>query len=677
MRRIFFYLKMAGGNILRNRRFYLPYLLCCAGTAAMSYIVGYLCMDRMVDEMPGADYVRTFMWLGVYVMVFFSFFIIRFANSFIIKRRRRELGLYNILGLQKGNIAVLMAFETAILLLISLIFGLGIGILFSKLALLILAQVLSFGVPMGFSISGGAIVLTAGMLAADYLFCLVSNIWGVAKSSPVELLHSSNEGEREPKSRWLLAIFGILCLGGGYTIAVTTQNPLDALLLFLIAVILVIIGTYCLFTAVSVAVLKLLRKKKSFYYKPGPFTAVSGLLFRMKQNAVGMANICILATMVLVTISTTVSLYAGIGDVVNTQYPYEIQVELALNNYFDDSFHPAAEGDDRLLYDAVHNALAEGRFDVEKEEHFRAVTFTVAETAKGVYTCDRSVGGDFYLTAMGFTTLEDYNALTGENKTLAPGEVLSYASTGQTYTDVTVDSLSFTVKENLSDFPISTWDATEVMLNAHFLVVDSMDTLEQVFEMQAETYQNGSSPLRYTLGIEVGGDGEEKRSAYDAVVDAYRGLITTDGVSIYSMSRQTDLADITQVYGSFLFLGILLGGAFMMAAVLIIYYKQVSEGYDDRGRFEIMEKVGMDAKLVRKTIRTQVLLVFFLPLLTAGVHILFAFPMIARLLTLFSLSNIALFGACTAVTLILFAVIYTIVYLLTARTYYKIVQSKG
>ena len=677
MRRIFFYLKMAGGNILRNRRFYLPYLLCCAGTAAMSYIVGYLCMDRMVDEMPGADYVRTFMWLGVYVMVFFSFFIIRFANSFIIKRRRRELGLYNILGLQKGNIAVLMAFETAILLLISLIFGLGIGILFSKLALLILAQVLSFGVPMGFSISGGAIVLTAGMLAADYLFCLVSNIWGVAKSSPVELLHSSNEGEREPKSRWLLAIFGILCLGGGYTIAVTTQNPLDALLLFFIAVILVIIGTYCLFTAVSVAVLKLLRKKKSFYYKPGPFTAVSGLLFRMKQNAVGMANICILATMVLVTISTTVSLYAGIWDVVNTQYPYEIQVELNLNNYFDDSFHPAAEGDDRLLYDAVHNALAEGRFDVEKEEHFRAVTFTVAETAKGVYTCDRSVGGDIFLTAMGFTTLEDYNALTGENKTLAPGEVLSYASTGQTYTDVTVDSLSFTVKENLSDFPISTWDATEVMLNAHFLVVDSMDTLEQVFEMQAETYANGSSPLRYTLGIEVAGDAEERTAAYSAVTRSFEGLIKEDGVSLYVMGRQTNLTDITQMYGSFLFLGILLGGAFMMAAVLIIYYKQVSEGYDDRGRFEIMEKVGMDAKLVRKTIRTQVLLVFFLPLLTAGVHILFAFPMIARLLTLFSLSNISLFGVCTAVTLILFAVIYTIVYLLTARTYYKIVQSKG
>ena len=242
---------------------------------------------------------------------------------------------------------------------------------------------------------------------------------------------------------------------------------------------------------------------------------------------------------------------------------------------------------------------------------------------------------------------------------------------------MTVDSLSFTVKENLSDFPISTWDATEVMLNAHFLVVDSMDTLEQVFEMQAETYANGSSPLRYTLGIEVAGDAEERTAAYSAVTRSFEGLIEEDGVSLYVMGRQTNLTDITQMYGSFLFLGILLGGAFMMAAVLIIYYKQVSEGYDDRGRFEIMEKVGMDAKLVRKTIRTQVLLVFFLPLLTAGVHILFAFPMIARLLTLFSLSNIALFGACTAVTLILFAVIYTIVYLLTARTYYKIVQSKG
>ena len=676
MKRLLLYCRMAGGNIVRSRRFYLPYLLCCAGIGALSYIVGFLCMDRMVDAMPGATYVRSFMWLGVYVMVFFSFFIIRYANSFIIKRRRRELGLYNILGLRKGNIAVLMAFEMAMLFGVSLAAGLGGGILFSKLALLILARTLSFPVPMGFSVSGGAIALTAGLLAADFLFCLAANIWGVLRSSPMQLLHSSDEGEREPKSRWALAVLGLICLGGGYWIAVVTKNPLDALLLFFIAVVLVITGTYCLFTAVSIAVLKLLRRNKRFYYRPGPFTAVSGLLFRMKQNAVGMANICILATMVLVTISTTVSLYAGIGDVVNTQYPYEIQVELNLNNYYDGVFHPTDPGDGQKVYTAVLDALEKGGYDVEKAESFHALTFTAAETAKGVYTCDRSAGGDIFLTAMGFTTVEDYNALTGQDLALAPGEVLSYASSGQDYTEVAVDGLSFAVKGNLDSFPISTWDATEVMLNAHFLVVDSEETLNDVFMLQAEMYGENCSPLRYTVGAEVGGSGQEKRAAYDAAVDAYRKLDIPDGVSLYSMSRQADLADITQLYGSFLFLGILLGGAFMMAAVLIIYYKQVSEGYDDRERFAIMEKVGMDAGLVRKTIRTQVLLVFFLPLMTAGVHILFAFPMIARLLTLFSLSNTGLFGACTAVTLVLFAAVYTVVYLLTARTYYKIVQGK-
>lgn len=677
MRRILFYLKMAGGNILRNRRFYLPYILCCAGTGAMSYIVGFLCMDQMVEQMPGADYVRTFMWLGVYVMIFFSFFIIRYANSFIIKRRRRELGLYNILGLQKSNIAVLMTFETVLLLIVSLLLGLGTGILFSKLALLILAQVLSFGVPMGFSVSGGAILLTAGLLGAVYLFCLICNIWGVARSSPVELLHSSSEGEREPKSRWLLAILGLLSLGTGYWIAIRTQNPLDALLLFFLAVILVIIGTYALFTAVSIAVLKLLRRKKSFYYKPGPFTAVSGLLFRMKQNAVGMANICILATMVLVTISTTVSLYTGISDAIRFQYPYEVQVDLNLNNYFDDGYHPAADGDDLLVHDAVLSAIQEGDYPVEKTDAFHSVTFTVAETGKGVYSLDRNLGDSFYLTGIGFTTIDDFNALTGRNETLSPGEVLSYASTGQSYSEVTVGEMTFTVKENLDSFPISSWAQTQVMLNAHFLVVDSMDTLQQVFMMQSAYYDNGSSPLRYTIGIELTGDADQRLAAFEAVRQSVEGLITTDGVSLYLSSRQQNMADVTQLYGSFLFLGILLGGAFMMAAVLIIYYKQVSEGYDDRSRFEIMEKVGMDAGLVKRTIRTQVLLVFFLPLLMAGVHVAFAFPMIARLLTLFSLNNVGLFGICTAVTLVVFAVIYTVVYLLTARTYYRIVQGKS
>ena len=352
MRRLFFYIKMAVQNLVNNRRFYLPYSLCCIGTAAMYYIMSDIATNKSLDFERGAEYVKMMMGIGIFVLSVFAVFIICYANSFIIRRRRRELGLYNILGMEKRHIAILMLFETVLLGGGCLIAGLAAGMLFSKLTLLVLAQILRFGVPMGFEISISGICMTTAEFGMIFLICLVANIFNVFRSSPIELLHSVSKGEREPKARILLTLFGFVTLGGGYAIALSVKDALSALLLFFVAVLLVIFGTYALFTAGSIAILKLLRKNKRLYYRIGPFTAISGLIYRMKQNAVGLANICILSTMVLVTISTTVSLYSGMEDIIQTQYPFEIETSLNMRNV--DTDEPASS---ELMEQFYHAAV--------------------------------------------------------------------------------------------------------------------------------------------------------------------------------------------------------------------------------------------------------------------------------------------------------------------------------
>lgn len=662
MRRLSFYLRLAAQNIRKNHRFYLPYILCCIGTAAMFYIMSYLTQDDMIGQMPGADDVQVVMWLGVIVIAIFSVFILLYTNSFIMKRRRRELGLYNILGMEKRHIAVLMFFETLILSIVSIAGGLLLGILFSKLMILILAQILRFGVPMGFSVNMGAVTLTIIWFAIVFALCLFNNIWGVVKASPIELLHSTAKGEREPRTRWLLALLGAASLFGGYYIAVTTQNPISALGLFFVAVMLVIIGTYCLFTAGSIAILKGLRRNKKFYYRTGPFTAVSGLIYRMKQNAVGLANICILSTMVLVTISSTVCLYVGIGDIMHIQYPYEIEIDLLSED----------ETEQARLLEMVENTLDKQGVTADKKEIYYALQFS-GSRAGDEYLLDT---GNYFDTdsaaGLGFITAADYSALTGEPVTLGKDEMLIYTTFPYSADSIAIGGRTFAVKGRLETYPVKDWVTMALTSQGFGIVVADEQVLHDLWQMQADAYGEGRrSEIQYVVGLEIDGTADQKLACYEEM----RGWLKDNTDCGYGIAgRQANIDDTYILYGSFLFLGIFLGAVFMMAAVLIIYYKQVSEGYEDRERFVIMQKVGMDARTVKRSIRTQVLMVFFLPLLTAGVHILFAFPMISRLLKLFSLHNTALFGICTVLTLAVFSVIYVIVYSLTARTYYKIVK---
>ena len=672
MRRLFFYIKMAVQNLVSNRRFYLPYSLCCIGTAAMYYIMSDIATNKTLTFERGAEYVKMMMGLGIFVLSVFSVFIICYANSFIIKRRRRELGLYNILGMEKRHIAILMMFETLLLGVGCIAAGLAGGMLFSKLTLLVLAQLLRFGVPMGFTISLPGIVMTSIQFGAIFLICLVVNVYQVLRSSPIELLHAVSKGEREPKGRILLTLFGIATLGGGYALALSVKDPVSALVLFFVAVLLVIFGTFSLFTAGSIVILKLLRKNKRLYYRVGPFTAISGLIYRMKQNAVGMANICILSTMVLVTISTTVSLYAGLSDIIRVQYPYEVKASLYLSDY-----HTGKLASEQMIHN-VYNETVDAVQEMVQPTSIKAYThleFTVLMKENGKYTVQQANSSiDGSLVGLGLITVDDYNRLTGRSVTLEDGEVLSCNNMEFTLDSVEVDNFQFKVVENLTDFPLSNWDALISMNNSQYLVVSDQSVIDAMFEHQNEIYGKRASRMMYTVGIEMDEDADTRLAVYEQVVTRLDELMRENSFFGYRIdSRQLNLDEMYSMYGSFLFLGIFLGLVFTMAAVLIIYYKQVSEGYDDRERFVIMQKVGMDTRTVKKSIGTQVLMVFFLPLLVAGIHVAVAFPMVSRMLQLFALKNTGLFALCVVVTYLIFAAVYVIVYLLTARTYYKIV----
>ncbi len=674
MRRLCLYIKMAVQNLVSNRRFYLPYSLCCIGTAAMYYIMSDIATNETLTFERGAEYVRTMMGLGIFVLSVFSVFIICYANSFIIKRRRRELGLYNILGMEKQHIAILMLFETVLLGAGCILAGLAAGMLFSKLTLLILAQILRFGVPMGFTISLPGIVMTALQFGVIFLICLVVNVFQVLRSSPIELLHAVSKGEKEPKGRILLTLFGIATLGGGYALALSVKDPVSALVLFFVAVLLVIFGTFSLFTAGSIVILKLLRKNKRLYYRIGPFTAISGLIYRMKQNAVGMANICILSTMVLVTISTTVSLYSGMEDIIQTQYPFEIETSLNMRNV--DTDEPASP---ELMEQFYHASVdtAESCAEVTDIKSFVNLSFTATRLQPGVFSVDTMNYVDTNLGSVisfGVIPVSDYNRMSGQSVTLAADEVLSYNNTGEHYDTIQLNDMQFSVAENLTEFPLNNREALVSMINSQYIVVADQSVVDAIYTMQCQAYAERASDMLYTIGLELEGDAETKIAAFEDVVSEISELMReNEFFNTLMLSRQTNYDDLYAMYGSFLFLGIFLGMVFTMAAVLIIYYKQVSEGYDDRERFVIMQKVGMDTRTVKKSIGTQVLMVFFLPLLVSGVHVLVAFPMVSRMMQLFALKNTGLFALCVIITFMVFAVVYVVVYLLTARTYYKIV----
>lgn len=659
------YTKLAITNIKNNRQLYFPYLLTGIITVAMFYIMCALESNPGIQSMPGAKNLGLILRLGIGVIGIFAVIFLFYTNSFIIKRRKKELGIYNILGMEKRHIAKILSKEAFFTAIIAIGGGLVTGVLFHKLACMLLYRMIGFNGGITFSFSKKGVMITAILFAIVYLLTYIYDLFQVQLANPIELLQSGNKGEREPKTKAIMAVLGVLCLGTGYFIAITTKNPIKALTLFFVAVILVIIGTYLLFTAGSIALLKILRRNKGYYYQTKHFTSVSGMIYRMKQNAVGLANICILSTMVLVAVSTTVSLYVGVEDIMKERYPNEINIRA----YYD----TGAPSEDSIA-PIVEKSVKESGRKIRHEEDYLELYFAAIKD-QGQYSLDKEkvkTAGD---RVSGFVVLtrEDCKKKYNEEiPELAENEVALFTIKKTDMDTLVLENRSYHVKEikqfqNTEDFET----IADMMDEYYYVIVNDVQDMERLWQLQKDIYQENSSSISRQVRLDIDGDSEQKKECFENIKTALGPEQAKARILIDS--RQSSLDEFYQIYGGFLFLGLFLGILFLMITVLIIFYKQISEGYDDKERFSIMEKVGMSNDEVKATIRSQVRTVFFLPILMAAVHVGMAFPMIKRLLSLFGLSNTALFAGCMAGTILVFALIYLLVFLKTSKTYYKIV----
>ena len=668
-----------------NRRFYLPYILTVIGTAAAFYIMAAIVSDPGSKELAagtsnGPMYVSMFMTLGMFVLGLFSCIFLLYTNSFLMKRRQKELGLYSVLGMSKTNIAGIMVFEALYIALIGIGGGIAVGILLTKLVSLALFRLMRLPVPFGFSVQPIAIIIVVLFFAGLILLTLLANLAKVGRSRPVELLRGGNVGEKEPKANWFLTIVGVLFLGAGYAVAMLVDNPGMAVAVYFLAVFAVIIGTYCLFTSVSIAVLKALRRNKRYYYKAKHFISVSGMLYRMKRNAVGLANICILCTMVMVMVSGTLSLYLGSEEQVNTFCPADVVVE---TTYYasstEDHVYNEETGEETIEYHTPYDAAA---MDAWFEDYFAAHKLTPSSAKAVEYYTFTAVDSEDHVSLVTAVTAETYAQLTGEAAPeLAPGEALAHVPSGYKFGD----GLNFLDKDgntlSIQFVGEAQLSSAQVELNTAILSQSEDDDIVLVVPDTAALLElvagqeNGSYVWRGQYDFDASDE------ALAAMVDDYFAASSEgDGVDAgyYDVLRIDLRSEAEQeVYGlsgGFLFLGVFLGIVFLMATVLIIYYKQVSEGYEDNARFEIMRKVGLSEREARRAIRSQILTVFFMPILVAAIHIAFDFNLVVLLLRLFSLTNVKLTALCTLGTLLVFCAVYAVVYALTARSYYKIVR---
>lgn len=666
------YRRLAVTNMKNNRQFYVPYLLAGIVSVMMFYSMRAMQGNDAISSMRGGMNLVLILTMGLVVIGIFVSILLFYTNSFIMKRRKKELGIYNILGMEKRHIAKVLFWESLISYVCSVVIGLVAGILFQKLLMMLLYRLTGLEQKIRFSVSWYGCLQTIELFGSIYLAILIYDFMQVRLAKPVELLSGSNAGEREPKTKLLLAIVGVACITGGYYIAITTEDIMKVLLLFLVAVILVMIGTYALFTAGSIALLKMLRSNKKFYYQTRHFTAVSGMIYRMKQNAVGLANICILSTMVLVMISTTVSMYAGLNDELENRYDGDISINVSYPSMPDQEERQAVR---RALADGIKE---QGRIITGQSAYadFYSIVNLNGNTIE--VATDPGTAG---MRLLHVFTRDDYEAMLGQEvMTLQQeNEVLLVSSDDLSYPQISLLGKTYQVAgiEPLSKD--AAYMANLIDAGLIYVVVKDDAALEEVIDTYAKIYTEKTCLLNYELAFDLDGTPEQQKLVADTLRDKLTELSGDPSgewgdITGFSLeSKQEGREDFLSINGGLLFLGLFLGSLFLMVTVLIIYYKQISEGYEDKERFAIMEKVGMSSSEVKTAITTQIRIVFFLPLVTAAIHLAAAFPMLSRLLAMLNLYQSSLFAMCLGATVLVFALIYLVVFKLTSRTYYHIV----
>ena len=666
MRRgLLFYPKMAAANIQKNGRMYLPYILTCVVTAAMYLMISALAENPGLSQVLGSDTVSYTLGLASGVTALFAAVFLFYTNSFLLKRRKKEFALYNILGMEKRHLCRVLFCEAVDVAFITLAAGLLAGFLLNRLLFLLILKILGVQGPLSAVVPGRAVFNTCVLFLVIFLFIFLNSVRQISFKSPAELMREERAGEREPKTRRLLALLGFLFLGAGYYMAVTIKNPVAAVAMFFAAVLLVILGTYCLFTAGSIALLKLLRRKKGYYYQSNHFVSVSGMLYRMKQNAVGLANICVLSTMVLVMLSSCFCLYGGIKDIIVLRHPRQIMI----------SAGNPSEGEEALIHERAEALLSEYGLTASESLSYHYLSFAAVKRENSLELGGTGSIMDMNRLAQVYVlTLEDYNRVTGEGASLKDGELLLWEK-GGIPSSVTLSGREYAVKDEaediLEEIGISFGGAESLLA-----VVKDEAALNEWDSLQAAAYGENASARSYVYGFDTDAGPEKEQGLREAL---YHSLAANPqdggaGLSLTVECRADGELSAKSLFGGLFFIGIFLGLLFVMATVLIIYYKQISEGYEDKERYEILKKVGMSGREVRRSIHSQILTVFFLPLLGAVLHTAFAFPFVTRVLTAFGMTNVRLFAACTAGTIGVFALFYLLVYRLTARAYYRIVR---
>ena len=680
--KIGFYPKLAFSGIRKNGRLYIPYIMTCVGMVMMFYIITFMLYSPAIKSLPGSAMITEVLGLGSWVIAIFSGIFLFYTNSFLIRRRKKEFGLYNILGMSRLNLSMIVFWETVIIGAMALIIGLFLGILFSKLFELGLVNIIDGEIPYSFSISSEAIIRAVYVFGVIFVLLLINSVRQIRFSTAINLLKSESVGEKPPKANWLFGIFGIVILGAAYFIAVSIKDAVSALAVFFIAVIMVIGATYLIMISGSVMLCRLLQKSKAYYYRTNHFVSVSSMVYRMKRNGAGLASICILATMVLVMISSTASLYFGGEESLMNRYPREINWSFRMDGV--DALRPENIS---ALRDELNSIIAESGVTPSNITDYRSVGVagvvtdgTVELDVRNYDPLDTSLQGsglfEFY-----FIPLSDYNAATGSNVTLNDGEALIYVYRDK-YERNTIafnGGKSFDIVGQVDDFHPD-GDAEMSIVSTMYLFVPNLESAVEGIDTLADFNGDRMIVSRWVYGFDTDVSPEEQ-SRLNAVI-----WKTTGGENLSAFKekfsvqnrtmecREDDRQEFYALYGGLFFLGILLSIVFIFGTILIIYYKQISEGYEDQKRFEIMQKVGMTDREIRKSINSQLLTVFFLPLVFACSHLAFAFPLIRKILLLFNLQNVWVFASATVLCFVVFAVFYTIVYKLTSNAYYNIVS---
>lgn len=668
------YPKLAWEGIRKNKQLYFPYMLTGCVMVMMYYILSFLVESPALAQMPGGSVLMSMLPLGCNVIAIFSLLFLFYTNSFLIRQRYREFGLYNILGMNKRNISKIMIWESLFAAVIAIGMGLIAGITLSKGAELVLLNLLNMDVTFTLSIGTAALRETPVIFGGIYLLLLFNSLIKVRRSKPLELMQSSKVGERVPRRTWIYALAGVVLLGIAYYLAVSIKEPVTAFAIFFLAVVLVILGTYLVFIAGSVVLCKLLQKNKNYYYKANHFVSVSSMVYRMKRNGAGLASICILLTMVLVMISSTTSLYFGSEDSLRNRCPNGVNITVTYDEI-------SGISDENL--NELRNKIGEYSGKDIDLTGVRTCEICGLITEEGI-----TVNVDNFLNSfaaydnvgyLSVLSLDDYNKMMGTDETLADDECLIYCDRLPIQWDTfTMEyGKTYKVKKQLDKFRVD-GDLSAVIAPTVYLVAEDLDAFAE--PVQDMKISNGDPLMLYKWRCGFDPDSaEEETTAAGGINEVFRTLAADDNSNILTFgveSRTAQRDGFYDLYGSLFFLGIMLSIVFLFAAVLIIYYKQISEGYEDHSRFEIMQKVGMTKRDIRRSINSQMFTVFFMPLVMAGIHLAFAFPFVVKIFLLFGFDNTFLSIIVSFICFAVFGLFYGLVYKITTSSYYSIVSGR-